>query len=162
MPAKIKKRLKALAFTEKAKPTFFRFVNGYIKTSIRDFIEKGISPVKQRTAKIKNTGGKNRFVKYSTGYADAFGKGELSNKKKRPINLKVTGKLLNSLKTRLSKNGLTIFFSDEKAKYHNDQGAGRSKVIRRILPRDGEQWAVEIEKQITKSLSKAIKKVTKN
>ena len=161
MPAKITKRLKALAFTEKAKPLFFRFVNGYIKTRIREFIEKGVSPVNQRTAKIKNTGGKNRFEKYSDSYIDNFGTRGLENKKPRPINLTQTGAMLNSIKTRLTKNGLFIFFADKKAKYHNDEGAGKSKVIRRILPRDGESWARTIENEITKSLSKAIKKVTK-
>ena len=161
MPVKITKRLKALAFTEKAKPLFFRFVNGYIKDKIRSFIEKGISPVSMKDAKIKNTGGKNRYEKYSDSYIKGMGKGKLKQKKQSPRNLKLTGKMLNSLKTRLTGKGLTIWFSDEKAKYHNDLGAGKSKVIRRILPRDGESWARAIDKEIVKSLSKAIKKTTK-
>ena len=161
MPVKITKRLKALAFTEKAKPMFFRFVNGYIKDRIRSFIEKGLSPVNQRNAKIKNTGGKNRYTQYSDSYKSKFGTRGLQNKKPRPINLKQTGTMLNSIKTRLTGSGLSIWFTDKKAKYHNDLGAGKSKVIRRILPRDGESWARSIENEITKSLSKAIKKVTK-
>ena len=162
MPVKITKRLKALAFTEKAKPLFFRFVNGYIKDQIRSFIEKGISPVNMKDAKIKNTGGKNRYEKYSDSYIKGMGKGKyLKQKKQSPRNLKVDGKLLNSLKTRLTTKKLAIWFSDGKAKYHNDLGAGKSKVIRRILPRDGESWARAIDKEIVKSLSKAIKKTTK-
>jgi hypothetical protein len=157
MPAKITKRLKALTLTERAKPTFFRIIKRTIKDLIRDNIEKGISPVEQRTAKKKNTGGKNRYQKYSDSYRRAMGKGDLANKKQSPRNLTLTGKMLNSLKVQVLTNSLKIWFSDEKAKYHNDEGAGKSKVIRRILPRDGERWARKIEKAIADALIKAIK-----
>jgi hypothetical protein len=161
MPVKIVKRLKNLNFLQKVQPVFYRLVDNYIKDEIRSFIEKGVSPVNQRNAKIKNTGGGNRYAKYSPSYIDKMGKGQMSNKKPRPVNLTRTGKMLRSIKTRISGSGVVIFFSDENAKYHNDQGAGKSKVIRRILPRDGEQWARQIANQIKASLSKAIKKVTK-
>ena len=161
MPVKITKRLKNLNFLNKVQPVFYKLVDSYIKDEIRSFIEKGVSPVNQRKAKIKNTGGGNRYAKYSESYTEKFGKKGLENKKPRPINLTQTGKMLRSIKTRISGSGVVIFFSDEKAKYHNDQGAGKSKVIRRILPRDGESWARQIALQIKASLSKAIKKVTK-
>tara|TARA_R110000803_G_scaffold62028_2_gene122187 strand:- start:25 stop:510 length:486 start_codon:yes stop_codon:yes gene_type:complete len=158
MPAKIKKRFTALLLTEKVKPRFFKIIKATIKSKIIDFLEKGISPVNQRTAKIKNTGGKNRFVQYSDSYKGAIDKKQVGDsKRKRPINLKVTGKLHRSIKVRKNKDSVSVWFTDEKAKYHDRLGAGKSKIIRRLLPKTGERWATNIEKLITSALEKAIR-----
>lgn len=159
MPAKIKKRLKALTFSEQAKPRFFKIIHSVIPDMIRDFIKKGLSPVKMKTAKVKNTGGKNRFVEYSDSYKSQMGKGKsvMKSKRQRPVNLTLTGKMLKSLKSQKKKNSVKIWFSDEKAVYHNEEGAGKAGTIRRILPTDGEDWAVKIEQVIVKALEKAIR-----
>jgi hypothetical protein len=54
-----------------------------------------------------------------------------------------------------------VWFSDKKAKYHNDEGAGKSKVIRRMLPKDGEDFSRNIQNKIVETLAKAIKSVIK-
>jgi hypothetical protein len=69
-----------------------------------------------------------------------------NGKRLRPVNLKVTGEMLRSIKSRIIKNGIAVWFTDEKAKYHNTLGAGKSKVIRRMLPSEsGEQFSKVIE-----------------
>jgi hypothetical protein len=101
MPAKIRKRLMGLQFSELAKPRFFRMVDKFIKELIVSTIKKGISPVNQKTAIEKNTGGKSRYQEYSESYINQMGKGSgaLKNKKRTPRNLELTGKMLNSIKS---------------------------------------------------------------
>jgi hypothetical protein len=163
MPAKIRKRLMGLQFSELAKPRFFRMVDKFIKELIVSTIKKGISPVNQKTAIEKNTGGKSRYQEYSESYINQMGKGSgaLKNKKRTPRNLELTGKMLKSIKSRKFKNYLKVRFSDKKAKYHNDEGAGKSKVIRRMLPKDGEDFSRNIQNKIVETLAKAIKSVIK-
>jgi len=126
-----------------------------IEEPILASIRKGVSPV----------GGK-KFAKYSKSYKDAIkGKSTFRNKKgtnqtfeitnkdkvydytsefrkygKRiaPINLKLSGKMLNSFFVKLNKDSLELGFDNEVATFHNRKGAGKSKVIRRLLPRRGE------------------------
>lgn len=163
MPAKIKKRLKALQFAELAKPKFFKKVNNFITRLIVATIKKGISPVNQKSAEPKNTGGKSRYQKYSESYIKQMGTGSgaLQSKKQTPRNLELTGKMLKSIRTRKAKNYVRVWFSDEKAKYHNEEGAGKSKVIRRMLPKDNEEFSRNIQNKIVEALGEAIKSVIK-
>ena len=161
MPAKIKKRLKALKFSELAKPRFFDKVSRFIKDEIVNTIQKGISPVNQKKTSKPNTSGRSRFGEYSDSYKRSFGSSRAPNKKKRPVNLTLTGKMLNSIKVRKTREYVKVWFADEKAKYHNDEGAGRSKIIRRLLPKDGEQFSRNIQNKIVEALGEAIAKVLK-
>ena len=88
---------------------------------------------------------------------DAMGKGNLKNKKKTPRNLKLTGRMLRSIKSRKFKDYVRVWFTDSKAKYHDKLGAGKSKVIRRMMPRNGEQFNAGIRRRIANALLKAIK-----
>ena len=97
------------------------------KKLVLDSIESGMSPVK----------GKGEYGKYSDSYKKQIRGGKYPGKKIRPINLKLTGDMLKSLKLKLRKTGFTLFFSDPKADYHNNIGAGKSRVIRRMLPKKG-------------------------
>jgi RNase P/RNase MRP subunit POP5 len=193
---------------EQAKTPFKKLVNKFIKKEVLEFISKGISPVKQRTARLKNTGNKQRYVAYSKSYQDqiknlvafrtmpngavmaveeALTSKELkqyraskqakrdnkdqkaliaelnaytskNGKKIRPVNLEVSGGLRRSLKKRITKNGVKLWFSSPLAKYHNEMGAGKPQVIRRLLPNfKGEQFANKIEKKIVEALYKALK-----
>jgi hypothetical protein len=56
------------------------------------------------------------------------------NKKVSPVNLTLTGDLLNSLKVKVKKNELDISFDNKLFKIHNNEGAGKSKTKRRLLP----------------------------
>ncbi len=128
-----------------------------VKEMIIEHISKGISPV-ERGGK-DSTSGQARYEPYSDSYKDRIK--YIPNKKERPVNLKVTGKLHKSLKSRLTKNGVAFWFSDKKAKYHDKEGAGKSKVIRRMLPRKGEQFSKTITKKIFDILEKAVKKAAR-
>ena len=186
MPAKITKRLRALQFTELAKPRFKRIVNKFIKDEIISTIESGRSPVNKGGTDPKGTSGKLRFQKYSDSYIEqmtgkaayftkngkvirakvdqedkelvSFLKETFGNKKQRPVNLKLSGKMLRSIKSRITKNGVFVWFADEKAKYHNKLGAGKSKVLRRMLPNGKkEEFNAGIRKKIVNAMVNAIK-----
>jgi hypothetical protein len=106
-----------------------------LKNQVVKEISEGRSPVAR-------AGG--RFQKYSDSYQNAIDKGYYSkfNKRKRPVNLRLSGRLLKSIYTRtLDKNRVRIGFADQLADIHNRQGAGKSKVVRRMLPtNEGEKF----------------------
>ena len=168
MPTKFKKKFKSEMLAGKAKRVtdgmkkdFARRVKLFIKSEIVDAIEKGISPVNMKNAYPKNTGGKSRYTGYSESYKKRINakKGKLKSmgKRQRPINLKVTGKLLNSLKARYTRDGLRVWFADEKAKYHDKLGAGKSKVLRRMLPRGIETFNRAIQRKIIDAAGESVK-----
>jgi hypothetical protein len=118
-----------------------------IPDKIIEQIESGISPV---------TG--KRFEDYSKAYKAQIKAGQVEDKKLRPVNLTVTGDMLNSIKTQSDDTSITISFEDEKAKYHNDLGAGKSKTIRKMLPtKEGEELNKVLNKIIRQTYEKAVK-----
>jgi hypothetical protein len=111
----------------------------FLKEEIVKEISEGRSPVKR-------AGG--RFKAYSPSYKKAIDKGRYSqfNKRKRPVNLRLSGELLKSIYTEpISKTKFRIGFRDSLAKIHNSLGAGKSKVVRRMLPtKQGETFTDNI------------------
>ena len=145
MPAKISKSLNIKGILPAANSTFAKEMKAAIADVIVEQIISGISPVK----------GKNRFKKYSKSYAKVKGR-------EAPVDMLDTGNMLNSLKV-VQKRGLPatieIIFKDIVATYHNDLGAGKSKVIRRLLPnRSGEEFKKTIQNKINALAQKAIDK----
>ena len=123
---------------------------------IRENISKGVSPVR----------GQKRFVAYSDSYKMQI------KKKRKPfntirkrigrVNMTVTGEMLQSLKSLPLSKKLKIFFSDKKAIYHNELGAGKSKVIRRLLPTSkGEVFNKSITNRIIERVKKLLDDETK-
>jgi len=111
-------------------------IEGEIVATIFD----GKSPVKGKS-----------FVKYSDSYSKIKGK-------KRPVDMFLSGKMLKSIKTRITKNfGIRIFFTSPIAVFHDILGAGKSKVIRRLLPdpAKGETFKPNILKAIRDAAKKA-------
>jgi hypothetical protein len=167
MPAKFKKKFKsemlsgkAKNVTDEMKKEFAIRVKMFIKSMILDAIQKGISPVNMRDAYPKNTGGKSRYIQYSDSYKKKIKRGgeDMMGKRQRPINLKLSGKMLNSLKAKITKNEkVTVWFTDEKAKYHDKEGAGKSKVLRRLLPRGVEEFNRAIQRKIIDAAGEAVK-----
>jgi len=144
--------------TEKVVKFYQNDIAQHLKKRVVEFIEGGISPVK----------GKGRFLDYADSYKDLIRKGKLkgAGKKLRPVNLKLSGKMLNSLKIRKTKDGFTLFFADPKAVYHDTDGIKRNdiptgKVYRRLLPRDGEQLSDVITEEINVKMQKFINKNVK-
>ena len=121
---------------------------------ITESISRGVSPVK----------GEGRFVKYSIAYLRqiAAGRYRHNGKKRRPVNLKLTGELLRSLFVRVTKRGLSISFDNKLADIHNRLGAGKSKVIRRMLPTNsGEQFNRRITKRLFEIMDRLAKQIFK-
>lgn len=106
-----------------------------IKEEILDYVSKGKSPVKNQ----------GNFEKYSVNY---------KKKDKSVVNLKVTGKMLKSIKVKKTLNGISVFFSSPIMKYHNGQG----RVDRLTLPVENNQ---EFRKEIKQKLASLYKKIFK-
>ena len=115
---------------------------------IRESIRKGISPVAQI----------GRFTKYSESYRAAIKDGYVEFKDKvSPVNLTQTGVMVDSLDQRSKGNNVELFYKDEKAIFHNDKGAGKSKVIRRILPSNsGETFTTVILRKFVAICKKVV------
>lgn len=118
-----------------------------LKDSILKEIKGGRSPVK----------GKGRFVKYSDDYLRAIRKGTLPfPKRKRPVNMTLSGVMLENLFSEITAKGLKIGIRSELADIHNRQGAGKSKVVRRLLPTNrGEEFNKSIQLDLREALVKA-------
>lgn len=119
-------------------------------------ISKGISPV-------RGIGG---FQKYSIAYKEQIRDPftiphRLKKDKISPVNLKLTGRMHDSLSHEPSKDGVRLEFRDKKAFWHNNTGAGKSRVIRRILPTEsGERFNDLLTQRLTGIFRRVVKKVT--
>ena len=122
---------------------------------VRETIERGNSPVK----------GYGRFVEYSDVYKEAIKSGRYKSegKKNRPVNLTLTGKMLNSLIDRTTKTGFVIYFTSKLAKIHSEEGAGKSKTIRKIMPKTGssESWKESVVRPLKSFIKSLIEKQLK-
>jgi hypothetical protein len=122
-----------------------------IKKEVVSTISKGLSPIE----------GQGRFQTYSKSYKEAINSGSYKKfgKKQSPVNLKLSGKMLKSIKALVTKSGITIFFSSPIAKYHNELGASKKKVIRRLLPKEGERFSLTITEKISKLIKDTFKTI---
>lgn len=84
----------------------------------------------------------------------------LKGKRISPVNLKVSGKMLSSIRARKTSTSgakLTIGFTDEKAEYHNK---GTGNLPRRpLLPTVGEKFNKSITSRLQESVRRAIKRI---
>lgn len=138
-----------------------RVAGEILKKEVITEISQGRSPVARQ----------GRYVKYSQSYQQAIDNGQYSsfNKRKRPVNLKLSGNvkssgsLLSSIFTRdVSKGRILIGFDNFLADIHNRQGAGKSKTVRRMLPTNqGERFAPIIIQRVAKELSKVANRIFK-
>jgi hypothetical protein len=95
----------------------------------------------------------HKFKQYSNAYAKKKGG-------KRPVDMNVTGKMLDSLHVKQNKIGqLIIQFKSKIAGYHQEGGGKLPQ--RKLLPQRGEKFAKGIMKLIIKTLEKAAKSVTR-
>jgi hypothetical protein len=116
-------------------------VRDVVVDEIRDHISEGKSPVAGK-----------KFKHYSSGYAKIKGR-------KRPVDMTVSGDMLKSLSSKKTKTSFFVFFKSKIAEYHDSLGAGRSKIIRRLLPtKRGERFTKVIQNRIIKALNDAVKK----
>lgn len=81
------------------------------------------------------------------------------DKKQSPVNMELSGDMLDSLTFNTSKG--VLGFSDKKAKWHNE-GEGKLPV-RRLLPNNpGERFNRRAEQRIRQGLSDAVRKEARN
>ena len=112
-------------------------VKPVIKKEIQSRIAKGQSPV----------AGAKAYTKYSDGYKKAITKklGPTFGKKIRPVNLKLSGRMLKSLSVRATIKGIVVYFTSGIHKYHNGEG----RVRRATLPLEGEKFKRPIRKKMS-------------
>jgi hypothetical protein len=116
---------------------------------INEHILKGKSPV----AGIK------RYVRYSESYRRQINSSSLLRglgKKPTPVNLKVSGVLLESFNVKSTSKGLTVGFSDKVAAFHQ-LGRGNNPQ-RQMLPGPGQTFKRQILRSVNEGLIKIIKK----
>ena len=143
MPVVVKTKLTLKQLPNDIKKNFSRDLKASIGDKIVERILSGKSPVKGK-----------RFKQYSTEYAKKKGR-------RAPVDMLVSGKMLESIVVKQNRIGQVIIsFKDGIAKFHDIMGAGKSKVIRRLLPRTGEAFAPPLWRFILKTLNKATKKAT--
>lgn len=154
MGIKVKTTLKLKESVKKVKDSIRRESFDELIEAIKNVIRKGISPVE----------GAGRFTRYSESYRDAIKKGyeAVSDKqgKVSPVDMTLSGDMLRSLKLKPGDEGRVLEFEDEKADYHNNQGAGKAKTIRRLLPREnGEKFSNVVQNKFVKAVKDLVKKI---
>lgn len=155
MTFKLKKKRNDIAklknLVSDVKSEFIKASSDDIKFMIvDDSIKKGSSPV----------AGVGRYQAYSDSYKDSIRKGRQKPKTSTsPVNLTKTGKMLDSFKVTKTSKGLLLKFTDLKAAYHNFLGAGKSHVIRPMLPIGSEGFKPSINKQLLDLLRRAVDKI---
>lgn len=120
---------------------------------IIDDILRGVSPVRSHTFQTYAPSYKKAIIKYYS---------KLHGKSITPVNLKLSGKMLGSIKY-IEGNKLidlaSIVFTDKKAKYHTVDGIKRKDgtVKRKMLPvGKGEKFNAEISEAIREAIIKSI------
>jgi hypothetical protein len=133
----------------KGKTAFWTSKNGKIQ-SISTVSNKDLKSLRASTDARKQNRANKDFIKQHNSH--------LSGKKVSPVNLTLTGKMLNSFKVKIRNNKISLFFSDKKAAYHNN---GTDKIPRRaMLPTEsGEEFNRNITLRIREVVSKSIKQV---
>lgn len=166
MSGKVRINLKGLKNkVNKAAPRFHVLIGKFLKQKILDFLIKGISPVagfarfekysESYTEKIESVRKKNKKLKKQGTRSNS----QFSGKLKSPVNLKLSGDLHSSLEvTQTERNKTVVRFKDFKAKFHNELGVGKKKILRRLLPTNsGEEFSKVIQREIVKKAKEALK-----
>lgn len=89
-------------------------------------------------------------------------------KRVSPRNMKLSGDMLKKLKVFTSgqvfgRYRLVVFWKHKLADIHNRKGAGRSKVIRRLLPtKSNEKFNTRLTNKLLSELKKATNKIVKS
>jgi hypothetical protein len=122
-----------------------------LKREIVASINRGFSPV----------AGQGRFAKYSTSYKRSIKRGQYSqfSKRRSPVNLRLSGKLLASIFSKRMGRKLVIGFDNELADIHTNKGAGKSKTIRKMLPQGNERLSKSIRLRLQQVLDQVARKI---
>lgn len=89
--------------------------------------------------------------------AEAFPKGLGVGKLKSPVNLTKTGVMLGTIRSTIKPEGVYLSFDSKIAKYHNDEGVGKAKTKRFMLPnKPGQTFSSLIMKKLRDMLKSAL------
>jgi hypothetical protein len=117
--------------------------------SYKDFIKGKVRFVTMNGKVLAYTNGFKKDKKGNTTTKSALFPPPIPGKKISPVSMTATGAMLDSMYLDKRNNKIVVGISDEKAKYHNDLGAGKSKVIRRLLPtKSGERFITNIDSRL--------------
>jgi hypothetical protein len=124
-----------------------------IARAVSVYIEKGRSPVAGKAWR-------GRASRYNKQYSDKYKGGRA-----RPIDMTLSGDMLKELDAEVTSrkgNFRLTFGNNPTAAYHNDLGAGKSKIVRRLLPsKPGESFAIGLNKLILKIANNSANYATK-
>lgn len=85
------------------------------------------------------------------------------SKKTTPVNLKVTGTLWSALSVTRSGSKLTITINDELGDIHTNQGAGKAKAIREMLPvKEGQDFKKKINDVLQTLLERIVTRIVRS
>ena len=118
------------------------------------FIRKGISPIR----------GKGRFPGYKPSYEAAIRSGRFPGKRLKPINLKLTGQFLRSLRSTSKKRGKNFraivgYFNRKAAVKEQGHRVGANQQRKRpTIPQGREQLNVDIQQKLIQILLKDLNK----
>jgi len=161
--AKLADRLKK-ALTEPVKKAISNFNKELNKGTLTELsdevkaqIKRGISPVE----------GSLKFERYSESYREAIQKkrGEAKKKqgKKSPVDMTLSGDMLKALEVVRRSGKVFMEFTGketaERAYFHNNSGAGKSRKIRRLLPdANGERFNTVLQRKFVAIVKRIVKK----
>lgn len=133
--------------------TKFKEASEIMKNDVVDTITIGNSPVQ----------GSRRFVDYSLRYKKQISAGRYTSfgKLLRPVNLKLSGRMLESIASKATKNGFVVWFTNKLARIHSLEGpGGRRDKMRKVAPYGSEKWKPSVYRNARDFLTKeATKKI---
>ena len=147
------------------KTTAKKAAKGTLK-EMKKLIASGTSPIRGNGKMPRYHGSYAAQIK-KKGYVSV--KGRKYDKKMRPVNLKLTGKFLDNLKSRVIKVssgfGISIGYrkKSEKLKERGHREGHNNQRIRPTIPQEnrGEEFALRIQREFITILNEAIGKITK-
>lgn len=119
------------------------------------------------TKGIKGKGSRKRKQAFKEKIEDLNEVFTKFKKRVTPVSLTLSGKMIRSLIVRPSlaltnKFKMLISFTDDTAEFHNSKGAGKSGVLRRLLPTNaGEKFNTKIESTMRNLLNKSVSNIVK-
>lgn len=159
LPDLILKEIRAGKSPVKGEGRFVDYSEGY---------KRQIDPKKYNKKKLKDSGLSTSETNYlykksglqATDYVRSLK--ERYGKRERPVNLTLSGDMLDSLEAKV--RGFTVFvrFKSKLAKMHTTEGPGGNKdKIRKLLPQQGEAFSFSIFRALKEILIKNLPGVTK-
>ena len=115
-----------------------------IPNKVRRIMSSGLSPVNNVV----------QYVDYSDSYKKAIKQGRYKKYRKRqkPVNLKLSGELHQSIEMATTPRGIQILSNDPKLEYHND--GTDNMPARQIFPNPGQTFKPEVMNILSDSLLK--------